>query len=55
MIIAGTPSTNIGRGFHIHDNFDINAAETPNILETKEQAPMALVLRFVGYSSPVIR
>ena len=55
MSMEGNPRTNIGKGFQIQDNFDINEADIPNILEIVEHVPMARVLRFVGYNSPVIR
>ena len=55
MIIDGTPKTSIGNGFQIHANFGITTNETPNILHTKEQDPIALVLRLVGYISSVIK
>ena len=39
--IDGKPSVNIGKGFQMHANFDINGAEIPNILETVEHVPIA--------------
>ena len=53
--IDGKPSVNIGKGFQMHANFDINGAEIPNILETVEHVPIAWFLRLVGYNSPVIK
>ena len=55
IIIDGIPKINIGRGFQTQASFDINAEDTPNILEIVDIVPNALVLKFVGYSSPVIK
>ena len=55
MHIAGTPRTNIGRGFQAQASFDIKGAEIPNILDMVEQDPIAWLLKFVGYNSPVMR
>ena len=55
IIIEGTPKTNIGNGFQTQDSLDINAADIPNILDIVEHVPMAWVLKFVGYNSPVIK
>ena len=53
--MEGIPSTSIGKGFQTQDNFDINAEDTPNILDMVDIVPKARVLKFVGYNSPVIK
>ena len=55
ITIEVTPKTNIGKGLQIQDNLWINEADIPNILATVEHVPIACVLKFVGYNSPVIR
>ena len=55
MIMEGIPKTNIGSGFQTQDNFDINADDTPKILDIVDIVPKARVRKFVGYSSPVIK
>ena len=48
MIIEGIPKTNIGRGFQKQDSLDMNADDTPNILDMVDIVPKARVLRLVG-------
>ena len=51
----GTPMTNIGNGRQISAKGFRNGAQAQKILEMDESEPTAWDLKFVGYSSQVIK
>ncbi len=46
-MMAGTPNTTIGSGFQTTAKFATKGHTSPNSLATKEQVPMACVLRLL--------